>query len=363
MEYVQERVAVNDGSYVTDIRRTAFRLGLFYWASEFVISNTLFQILGLTQINSIIAKLILSLFSLLITFSITFVLFRLRNANLAVKIFACFSLAIVGGAMHSVCDHLVYVVSAWPEVAKFNFTDFGYTLVYDMSLFFGWSCLFISILYAYEMRENERLLAASREEALSAQMRALRYQVNPHFLFNTLNSIAGLIEEGATKSAGRMVLSLSSFLRTTLEIDPMNDVRLGEELALQAEYLNIEGERFSDRMKVRIDVAAELEDALVPNLILQPLIENAIKHGVGTTPGMVEITISATSSGQVLYLTVENDSAKSSMAGPAKIQGMGIGLANVAHRLETRFPGIGSCNAGHDETGRFRALLSMPLRL
>jgi LytS/YehU family sensor histidine kinase len=114
---------------------------------------------------------------------------------------------------------------------------------------------------------------------------------------------------------------------------------------------------------VRINVAAELEDALVPNLILQPLIENAIKHGVGTTPGMVEITISATSSGQVLYLTVENDSAKSSTAGPAKIQGMGIGLANVAHRLETRFPGVGSCNARHDETGRFRALLSMPLRL
>ncbi|QND55218.1 histidine kinase (plasmid) [Phyllobacterium sp. 628] len=349
------------GAYIDSIRRTTFRLGLFYWTAEFVISNTLFQFLGISQLNSIFAQLVLTLFSVLITAVIALILFRLRYINLILKAFACFVLAIFGATLHAMMDHIVYMVSALPETIQFNWTDFGYTLVYDMSLFFAWSCLFVSVLYTCQMRENERRLAASREEALSAQMRALRYQVNPHFLFNTLNSVAGLIEEGNSKGAGRMVLSLSSFLRTTLELDPMNDVRLGDELALQTGYLNIEGERFSDRMRVRVDVTQELENALVPSLILQPLIENAVKHGVGSKPGFVEILIRAKRIGEVLNLTVENDVSDTPKLRP--IQSMGIGLRNVAHRIEARFPGAGSCVAGYITPERFRASLTMPLRL
>lgn len=351
-----------NGSYYSDtVRRATLWLGICYWATEFIISSIMWGILGVDPMEAAPGKFVLMLYGIGMTLAISFVIYKLHNVHLAVKIVTCFALALAAAAIGAVVDFIIYLVCILPQVAMFNWTNFGYTLVYGMSLFLGWSCLFVALLYSFEIRENERRLAASREEALSAQMRALRYQVNPHFLFNTLNSIAGLVEEGNNVGAGRMVLSLSSFLRTTLELDPLNDVRLAEELTLQTGYLNIEGERFSDRMKVRLDVAQELENALVPSLILQPLIENAVKHGVSDKPGMVEILISAGRVGEVLNLSVENDVSETSRQ--SRMQGMGIGLKNVAHRIETRFPGAGSCVAGYVAPSRFRASLTMPLRL
>lgn len=192
-------------------------------------------------------------------------------------------------------------------------------------------------------------------------MRALRYQVNPHFLFNTLNSIAGLIEEGSSTAAGCMVLSLSSFLRTTLELDPMQDVCLADELALQLGYLNIEGERFSDRMRVKLDIAPGLEQALVPSLILQPLIENAVKHGVGGSAGVVEILIRAARQGETLELSVENDTEPQSAK--RKPPGTGTGLKNVADRIKAQFPEVGAFISGLATPHRFQASITMPLRL
>ncbi|QND52901.1 histidine kinase [Phyllobacterium sp. 628] len=229
-------------------------------------------------------------------------------------------------------------------------------------MFFGWSCFFVAYLYNLEIRAHERRLAASREEALNAKMQALHYQINPHFLFNTLNSVVGLIEEGSPASASRMIMSLSSFLRTTLELDPLRDLPLADELALQAEYLKIENERFSDRMKVTLHVPHELENALVPSLILQPLVENAVKHGLGFS-GNLEITISASQEGQSLKLLVENSSRTIGKRGGTERQGLGIGLLNVAHRIQTRFPQAGTLVAGPVSPSRFRALLTMPLRL
>lgn len=361
MGQVSEAKLADGGFYGAKVRSATVWLGIFYWSTEFIISSILWGILGVDPLESAIGKLILMLFSIAMTFAISFIIYRLHNVHLAVKIMTCFTLSLLAAVINAYIDFAIYYVYMLPQTVTFNWTNFGYTLVYGMSVFLGWSCLFVALLYSFEIRENERRLAASREEALSAQMRALRYQVNPHFLFNTLNSIAGLVEEGNTVGAGRMVLSLSSFLRTTLELDPLNDVRLADELTLQTGYLNIEGERFSDRMKVRVDVARELENALVPSLILQPLIENAVKHGVSDKPGMVEILISAGRVGEVLNLSVEND--VSDAPNPRRTHGMGIGLKNVAHRMETRFPGAGSCVAGYVTPSRFKASLTMPLRL
>ncbi|MBN9548818.1 MAG: histidine kinase, partial [Alphaproteobacteria bacterium] len=222
-------------------------------------------------------------------------------------------------------------------------------------------CLFVALLYYFEVRDRERRLAAVREEALSAQMRALRYQVNPHFLFNTLNSIAGLIEEGSATRAERMVLSLSTFLRTTLSLDPMHDVPLADEISLQEEYLEIERERFSDRMAFSIDMPADVHGALVPSLILQPLIENAIKHGVGATAGKVEIALRAQRDADRLRVTIENDMPVGSNG--KKPDGMGVGLRNVAERLHARFQGDGLFWSGPIAPGRYRASIDLPWRL
>lgn len=228
------------------------------------------------------------------------------------------------------------------------------------AMFFGWSCLFLTLLYSFDVQDRERRLAAVREEALSAQMRALRYQVNPHFLFNTLNSIAGLIEEGSATRAERMVLSLSTFLRTTLTLDPFQDVPLSEELALQEEYLEIEHERFSDRLSFRIDMPDDASEALVPSLILQPLIENAIKHGVGATTAKVSISLSARRSADRLHLTIENEMPME--AGRPKPAGTGVGLKNVAERLRARFQDEGHLVAGPAAPDLYRVMLDMPWR-
>src|SRR5690606_40575321 len=113
-----------------------------------------------------------------------------------------------------------------------------------------------------------------------AELRSLRYQVNPHFLFNTLNSLSTLVMRSQPGEAERMILNLSKFYRTSLSADPLEDVALSEEVHLQNLYLDIEAVRFPERLKVEIDIPDELLGVLVPGLILQPLAENAIKHGV-----------------------------------------------------------------------------------
>ena len=186
--------------------------------------------------------------------------------------------------------------------------------------------------------------------------------MNPHFLFNTLNSIAGLIEEGAATRAERMVLSLSTFMRTTLSLDPMHDVPLADEIALQEEYLEIERERFYDRMTFSIEVSEGVRSAMVPSLILQPLIENAIKHGVSATAGRVEILLTARRQDDRLLITVENDMPQESPLNH-RPQGMGVGLHNVAERLRVRFQEDGHLSAGPAAPGRYRVTIDLPWRV
>ncbi len=229
------------------------------------------------------------------------------------------------------------------------------------AMYFGWSSVFLTLLYSFDVRDRERQLAAVREEAIAAQMKALRYQINPHFLFNTLNSIAGLIEEGAATRAERMVLSLSTFMRTTLTLDPMHDVPLADEIALQEEYLEIERERFSDRMSFDVDMPDNLSNALVPSLILQPLIENAVKHGVGATSGQVAVIIQIYRQEDRLHITVENDMPLNDTT-KNRPPGMGVGLRNVEQRLRARFEEDARITSGRTSAGRYRVSLDLPWR-
>jgi len=137
----------------------------------------------------------------------------------------------------------------------------------------------------------------AEREAQSAQLRALRYQVNPHFLFNTLNSLSSLIIAGRAEEAESMVLKLSTFFRQSLTLDTGADISLAEEIALQRLYLDIERVRFPRRLKVEMDVPESLEKARLPALILQPLVENAIKHAVSTTRDTVTLSITAREAG------------------------------------------------------------------
>ncbi len=223
-------------------------------------------------------------------------------------------------------------------------------------LLIAWGALFLALGNAEEVRAAERRAAAFQRAAKAAELRSLRYQVNPHFLFNTLNSLSALVMTGRREDAETMIQTLSNFYRTSLAGDPTDDVQLAEEVRLQRLYLEIEAVRFPKRLKTAFDIPDALASACVPGLILQPLVENAVKHGVAATNRAVTIAIRASADGDRLTLTVADDGAGSASDG----HGSGIGLANVRDRLAARFGREARIHAEGSPKG-FAVTLSMPL--
>jgi len=353
-------LSADDRPLGSALRSATLRLALAYWACMFVGDSILGVFIGIDPVESAPLKIVMFSASAAMTYLMSRVLMRLRGRSFARLALVSFALTAVMAPLFTAIDFLNYTICQYPEPVSFDPMYSGCTLIEGASMLFGWNCLFLALLYSFELRDREQRLAAAREDALNAQMRALRYQVNPHFLFNTLNSIAGLIEEGAATRAERMVLSLSTFLRTTLTLDPMHDVPLAEELALQHEYLDIERERFSDRMHFSMLMPEDVLHARVPSLILQPLVENAIKHGVGVTEGRVEIVLEALRIGDRLRIVLENDMPTEPPHGADSPRGAGVGLRNVADRLRARFGEGGTLSSGPIAPGRYRATLELP---
>ncbi|WP_341633469.1 sensor histidine kinase [Sphingomonas agri] len=233
-------------------------------------------------------------------------------------------------------------------------------------LFFyiGWSAFYIANQAQAEALGAQRRLADAENAAQAAQVRALRYQVNPHFLFNTLNSLSSLVMTGRTDRAETMLLALSTFFRTSLSLDPSADVSLAEEIDLQRLYLDIEMARFPDRLTVEIDVPSELEQARMPALILQPIVENAIKYGVSKSRKAVVIRIEARHlDNHRMLLEISNrlkHGGKEELP-VATHEGTGLGLANVCQRLEARWGSRASCRFGPMKGGGFKVSLTMPV--
>ena len=222
----------------------------------------------------------------------------------------------------------------------------------------AWAVLYVALSYATKVKFAERSAAKYRSDAQTAELRALRYQVNPHFLFNTLNSLSSLVMGRREDEAERMIMNLSTFFRTSLTADPTNDVSLADEIKLQLLYLDIELVRFPRRLNVVVDVPPELEGARIPGLILQPLVENAIKYGVSRSTGKVTLTIRARALDGRIRLTVEDDGTSDGITEP----GHGVGLRNVCDRIEARFGRAASCDSGPRKEGGWRVVLTMPLR-
>jgi LytS/YehU family sensor histidine kinase len=209
------------------------------------------------------------------------------------------------------------------------------------------------------LRAADRHAAMLAREAQEAQLRALRYQINPHFLFNTLNSLSSLILSQKTNVAERMLMNLSTFFRATLSADPTADVPLEEEIKLQRLYLDIEQIRFPDRLSVEVDVPDALRSAQVPVLILQPIVENAVKYGVAKSKKPVRIRISAYEEAGRLHIKVKDDGE----AAPADLENpsTGVGLRNVCDRLIARYDNRAGCLHGPDPDGGYTVHLFMPV--
>jgi two-component system LytT family sensor kinase len=229
-------------------------------------------------------------------------------------------------------------------------------------MFAAWGAVYLAMNYAAEVREVERRSSQLREQTRIAELRALRQQINPHFLFNVLNSLSALVMRDDRSEAENMIVEMAAFLRLNLASHPLDEVTLIEEVELQQRYLKLEGWRFPNRLCVRIDLAPGTDHALVPAMILQPLVENIVRHGVGRALNLVTVAIeSRVVHDGVLEILVEDDAIPWSGRAPDGAGGFGIGLQNVRSRLAVQFEDAAEFVAGPRPGGGFRASMRFPL--
>ena len=215
-------------------------------------------------------------------------------------------------------------------------------------LLLAWASLYFAMLAGAQAQAAERREERFRSAAKAAELRSLRYQVNPHFLFNTLNSLSALVMTGKTDRAETMIQTISGFYRHSLADDPTSDVALADEFELQRQYLAIEAVRFPDRLAAVFDLPGDLAQARVPGMILQPLVENSVKYAVAPHKSAVTIRIAAREDYGRLAITVEDDGRGASQSDS---RGFGIGLANVRDRLQARFGNEASVTSGPVDGG------------
>lgn len=210
-------------------------------------------------------------------------------------------------------------------------SEANFRLGVHLSAYFLVLGVVLSWEYYRKYRERELLASQLAAQLSQAKLQALRMQLNPHFLFNAMNSISMLVRRNENTQAVRMLAGLSDLLRYVLEESPGDEVPLRDELAFLERYLEIERVRFQDRLKVKVDADAETLDAFVPNLLLQPLVENAIRHGIARKVSAGKVEIAARRLGDRLILQVSDDGPG---LGTALAHGTGVGLANTRSRLE-----------------------------
>jgi two-component system LytT family sensor kinase len=263
------------------------------------------------------------------------------------------------------------VVRMWILFATFGYfrlEDFSPTVVLPMfslrtlvDLYIYW--IVFAVGYALDTNHARQLTSlnaeALRTQLANAELTALRQQIQPHFLFNSHNAIAALIREGQTEKAVDALTQLSALLRQSLEHGATADVELWRELDHVHSYLEIEKVRFEERLVTKFDVEEECLEALVPSLILQPLVENAVKHGIShrRNPGL--ITIGARRDGARLRLTIENDPAEIPIRGASS---SGVGLSATRARLQRLFGASLEFTCEFNATSRALVAISIPFR-
>jgi hypothetical protein len=265
--------------------------------------------------------------------------------------------------LHMGCMRLVvnFILDRWPELYDSNFgaLHFGGALRIGLDLvLYGLACSFCIAARAQWTEHLGAMRSLKLERQLSAaHLRALQMQIEPHFLFNTLNAITTLVELDRRDQALRAILHLNKILRTTFKRTTPDKIPLAQELQVVESYLALEQMRYANRLQVNLEVQSDALDGLVPCFLLQPLIENAIRHGVAKLKGRGVITTSAERDGGSLRLTVRDNGLGRTL--PAET-GNGIGLRNTEERLSYFYNDLFTFSAAEPPGGGFEVSITIP---
>jgi len=234
------------------------------------------------------------------------------------------------------------------------------SLPFGVAVYFAVLGVEHATFYFVEARERETQAARLAEQLADARLSALRMQMQPHFLFNALNAVTVTVRDGDTVTATRVLERLGELLRRVIRSDQPREVTLAEELDFVRQYLEIEAVRFSDRFEPRFAIDPSLEDALVPELLLQPLVENALRHGLTHRSDATRVEIRASRDGEALRLQVIDDGP-----GPPTepgVSGQGVGLANTRARLATLYGDAASVTLSTGPEGGATVTVRLPYR-
>ncbi|HEY2469605.1 MAG TPA: histidine kinase [Terracidiphilus sp.] len=288
----------------------------------------------------------------------------LQKANWKYILFRLFPLSILMSVVVEVV--LVAAIPQFPisshpmtfwERLDFDLTD---EFLGNMTIFWSAFLLFRALGYYEESRQKERALSQLAVELTRAQMQALRMQINPHFLFNTMNSISSLMQTDIA-AADDMLEQLSSMLRIALERGSKQMISLGEEIEFIEMYLALQDRRYAGRVQQEVSVDPQLYDALVPAMLLQPLVENAYVHGLSRITANAALQICASREDSRLILTVRNTGIGLTIPIDQRVAGTGVGLSNIKNRLQLHFNQDQSINIREISPDLVQVDLSIPL--
>lgn len=355
-------VTVHDPQGLARARaKAAFWLTLAFWGVSFGLATLTVFLDGKPQWLAIsLMRILPMLMGLGFCYLIHLLL---RNKRLTTTKSRLIALALVAPVLAEVFAWANYFAGAAVDPSA-NLRDLNWsgairTILFWTWFFLAWAGLYLALMYGFDVSEEQRRSAELRERAHVAQLRALHSQINPHFLFNSLNSVSALILDKNTEKAEEMVVKLARFLRLGLAADPTRKIPLDLEIELQRSYLEIEQARYPD-LSVDVAMPEAIKGALVPSLILQPIVENAVKYGVAAAPPNATISITAHAEAGRLVLDV-TDSGKGASS---QNGGSGIGLANVRQRLALLYGEASSgLSAERDSNGQFRVQITLPLEL
>lgn len=260
---------------------------------------------------------------------------------------------------------LQVVFNPWEYAQQPTFADTWRTsLLFQVLTYVIVYALILTVTYVMDARERmaRQMTETSRlsEELSKSQLAALRQQIEPHFMFNTLHSITGLVRDNKNDAAVSMIVGLSEFLRRASEDSHRSQVTLAEEVEYLQRYLEIQKVRFGERLQVRVDVPAELLQAQVPNLLLQPLVENAIKHGIAKRAAGGSVRVAVARLNGKLCLSVYNDGPD--LPADRQATRRGVGIANLRTRLQILHGDQSELQLKPAASGAVEVLVSLPLK-